>query len=458
MYGWPLTLLDMGATFEQPNRPAMGSARSWDASGVVLVLAWLLAGLALVKVWRAGENAPGIDYYEFWVAVEAVREQAVPDIYAEPAKAVLAERYLKEEVVPPVGRAVSARQQAVARATPGIGIMGTPALHATLSLLQRGDYDEDIGRFQLAGLAAFAAGVMLLGRAYKMPLAWPLLALAWLAMFYGPLASDVHAANVNRWQLGMVGLEAWLLARAEKRGRCALAGAVLAFAVLFKPNVGLGALLLVWHWAWARRWKRLGWFAGGAAAAGVATLIGSAIFFGSFGCWENWLAMTGQVEYSTFPVKEGNFSLAEVVFAWTGVRLGMGPAVVFVGGALAAVAMAAVRGRGRTEGSVMAGEAWASGPEPGLLAVGCALWMLVAQLAWFHYFLLVVPLILWALRPALGGTAGCGGWWLAQRVAAVLVLVVLNPVVIGAMLPLSPWAWPLLLNVVVAVLVAVVLG
>jgi MFS family permease len=49
-------------------------------------------------------------------------------------------------------------------------------------------------------------------------------------------------------------------------------------------------------------------------------------------------------------------------------------------------------------------------------------------------------------------------WWLAERAAGVLVLVVLNPWVIGALLPESRWAWPLLLNGAVGVLVGVALG
>jgi hypothetical protein len=174
------------------------------------------------------------------------------------------------------------------------------------------------------------------------------------------------------------------------------------------------------------------------------------MFFGSFGCWGDWLAMTGHVEDKAFPVGEGNFSLAETVFAWTGVRLGIWPAVVFVGGSLAAVGVGAARGRARATGLAEAG----SGAE----AMGCAMWMLAAQLAWFHYYLLVTPLIFWALRPGPSGLARGERWWLAERAAGVLVLVVLNPWVIGALLPESRWAWPLLLNGAVGVLVGVALG
>jgi len=433
---------------------------------VALGLAGLLAAIALVNVWRAGRSTRGIDYYEFWIGVEAVRQQAVPDIYAEPAKAVLAERYLKSGAPVPsseVWTAKSARQQEVARDTKGIGIFATPALHATLSVLQTGDYEEDIERFQLAGLAAFAAGVMLLGRAYKASLVWQFLAIMWLAMNFGPMASDVHAANVNRLQLGMVGLATWLLAGAEKRGRCAAAGVVLAFAVLFKPNVALAGLLLGWHWAWARRWERLGWFALGAAAGGVVTLAGSAMFFGSMDCWGNWLAATGHLDGQAFPVSEGNFSLAETVYAWTGVRLGIWPGVVFVGGALAAVGVGAARGRKGEVGAAALpdGRVSGSGPETLLVAIGCALWMLAAQLAWFHYFMLMTPLIIWALRPVTAALRKSKGWWCChpgQRAAGVAVLVVLNPWVIGVLLPVSPWAWPLLLNGAVAALAGVALG
>jgi hypothetical protein len=67
-----------------------------------------------------------------------------------------------------------------------------------------------------------------------------------------------------------------------------------------------------------------------------------------------------------------------------------------------------------------------SGPLPDVraAAVGCLLVLLTPRLAWLHYFVLTIPILLIALRP-LDETSPPGGGVVARRILPGLALLVL---------------------------------
>lgn len=289
-----------------------------------------------------------------------------------------------------------------------------------------------------------------------MPLILILLIIAWFGSFFGPLLADLRSGNVNRLQFSLIALLTWLLANDEDPSSDAAAGAVLAFAVLFKPNLMMVAGMLFWYWIVALRWRRLAWCAAGALIGGTASLAASAAFFGTFGCWRNWSDIAANMKDEWFPIDLGNYSLSESILAGTGTRPGTWLATVIIGTALSLVAWAARRAR--------AADARQSdflicrAPEPVLIAVGCGLWTLTAHLAWYHYSVLALPLVIWTLRPFSELPAASMVWRCVQRTIGVIALLCFHPVVGGEMFTRSRWVWPLVLNIVVALLIAVALA
>ncbi len=443
---WPPTSSRASPEMKTSVPPTLSPTGSGTATRV---LAALLAACSLVTAWQEGRNVPGLDYHHFWLAIDAVRHRVVPDIYSPQSIPTLTDRYLTK----PGADASLPRRRAAAQETSQLGIVATPLLHAALAPFQRGDYERDYNVFLFLSLASFAVAIVLIGRALHLPLHAQLLALAFACTWFGPFSSDTRSANVNRLQLVLVALLIWLLAADARPRRDTAAGAVLAFAVLFKPNLAPIAALLAAYWLLAAQWRRLRWVAIGAGVGGVAAWAASSAFFGSPRCWLDWAAKASHLSDTYQPtLQAGNLSLSELIFTRTGHRPGAWLGIVICTLALAAVAWAA-RGdalrpppRDHTP------------PEFILIAVGASLWLLVAQLAWFHYCILVLPLILWTLRPLPAGDSPLQIRVWFQRVLGAVALVLFNTYVMSYVFAPSLWTFDLLSNLAIAALIAVALA
>jgi MFS family permease len=161
---------------------------------------------------------------------------------------------------------------------------------------------------------------------------------------------------------------------------------VLGLANAFKPNLGfvLGALTL--GWLVDRAWRRLllCWL-GVLFGAGVAVAL-STLLFDSLRPWFDWFALLRSIErHYGLTVGQGNFGGARLL----GDLLGWSP-----------VWLLQLAGWGLLLGALLPGRGRERAPEAAfrreylLLATGAILPMLSTGLAWPHYLMLAVPLVL----------------------------------------------------------------
>jgi len=419
-----------------------------NAGAATLALSALLAACSLITAWRDGRSVPGLDYHQFWLAIDAVRHRAVTSIYSPQSIPALTERYLKQ----PAADATAPRRRAAARETTQIGIVATPLLHAALAPFQRGDYEQDYTVFLFLSLASFTVAVGLIGRTLGLPIHAQLLALAFACTWFGPFSSDTRSANVNRLQLLLVALVIWLLSASPRPRRDAVSGAVLAFAILFKPNLAPIAVLLGAYWLLAAQWLRLRWVCIGAALGGMLAWAASSAFFGSTRCWLDWVSMASSLADNYQPtLQTGNLSLSELIFARTGHRPGAWLAISICTPVLAAV-VAAARGA-----SARPPPRETAAPEFILIAVGAALWLLVARLAWFHYCILALPLILWTLLPPSPNEDSAPVRVGLRCSLGVAALMFFNTAVMSYVFAPSLWTFDLLIILATAALIAAAL-
>jgi len=331
-------------------------------------LALLVAALSTAWV-RMCSGSPGVDYYQFWIVGRARAVLDLRDPYSDAARARMAElgRQLAREAVH-----ATRRLQFCAYWRDTVETFGTPLLYAGVSAASTGDYDTDLRRFQTVSIAAFvcalAALCVLLGGGADVGLA----VAALMCALSDPLASDVRTANVGELQLGGLALVLALSRRAEAI-RVFAAGAALAALVALKPTLALVPLLLAVALLAERKLRLLAALVAGALAGALAA------------------------------VARGNYSLAQWVSEMGGPRLGP----FLTGGLAAAAAVSLWLGR------------FASSFERTFLAValGAAIAVLGPQLAWLHYDVLLVPLLLFLLRPA------AGAWRRAGALACAVALL-----------------------------------
>lgn len=229
-----------------------------------------------------------------------------------------------------------------------------------------------------------------------------------------PLASDLRVGNVNQLQLAGVAMYLLLRCRPESllllddhRVLDLFSGLVLGLLVAFKPTLAVIPMLLTMAWIIDRRWRTLltqGIAA--VAAAGVAFVVGCR-FLHSWSAWWDWKnALPDLEKVSDVSVQIGNFSLARVIREATsgpaGEGINLAPILLILVLVLAAVALLLTRRR--WPGALSAADDRQVWFERDFLvtALGCTLSVVALKLVWLHYYILLIPLLLYVLRP--------GGW------------------------------------------------
>lgn len=353
------------------------------------LLACLLALLSVAGVLRQSTQAGAIDFYQFWVVGRALEEHPAVDPYAEAGRERLGRLYLSEAL--DLGERTSQRHREVAQFRRTLGNYSTPALYALFSVFESGDFERDARCFELLSGTAFVLGLALLCRLLRYTWTATWLAIALLATWFAPFASDVAVMNVNRLQLGAIGAVAWLASRGGLR--LAAGAALLGAAVAVKPNLACAALAFALALGAESRWRALAtWSAAGALGAATA-FAGSGLVWGSVDPWSRWTVAVRELlaDWSSHTIEWGNHATALAVSEATGFTP---PGLFWIG--TAAIAGALLVGRRRPAGA--ADEARSSRTTLALGA-GLVLGLLGARLTWLHYDLLAVPLLLVLWRP-----------------------------------------------------------
>jgi hypothetical protein len=440
----------MGFSFA-PARPTR------TASGVALPLASLVLAYALFDRWEFAVHTPTIDFFTFWSVPHSLSSDPVTNIYEPDGQRQLAIPLLREAESLPESDNQRRATIITARLYGGrVDVTGSPLLYSLVGWLSSGEYDHDQQRFLAISLISFVASIVLLCRLLHFSALEITLILIVFTSFYAPLNADVGVGNMNSIQLFLVASFIALTVRE----RPFLAGAVLGVAIMLKPNVLLIAafsLLMGISEGDLRRQLRVG---AGLVAAGAASGLASAAFFGDPSVWLAFARSIPRTLSTSYPLENGNFGLAELIFHET--HRNASYVVVLV--LLAAVGTAIIGAKRlvrRSDGrqSVRAG----GGVNDQVLddafivaGVGAAVMLLSSRLAWMHYYVLLAPVILYLIRPSQDDDHDSDHGSL-RRVLALAALAVFSPAVTDGILTSQVWE-ATSLNAAALTMVALSLG
>ena len=213
----------------------------------------ILVVLSLLGAWLYAKEAPGIDYYVAWVAADAVKNDSQNNIYDPASRFKLAVTYRNK-----ADELKNApRQKRVAQHLRELHMTATPLMYWFTGLTSTGDYETDLDNWHTLSLLLLAvsilAGCHLLGYSTATSLAVLLPIIVW----FTPLHADLRLANVNSFQLGIIGLILWLQSRSSNNQRLFITGLVVGWLVMFKPNLAPVAILLAGGWAIRRQYSKL---------------------------------------------------------------------------------------------------------------------------------------------------------------------------------------------------------
>ena len=381
-------------------------------------LAVLLAAFAVQTAWgRAGASA-AIDYYQFWVVGQAVARGDAADVYSDAERARLGAVFLsaaREAAVGSPEQRRRSRQLLAARHRPVLETWSTPSLYAALGSLAGGSYDRDRVAFQRLSLAAYTGAIAALAASLGFSLAAGALLVALLVGGFDPFASDAQVGNVNRLLLAALAAGLALLRLGDRPWNRLAAGAVLGAAATFKPNLSFAAATLLLGWLAAGAWHRAAWLAAGLAAGTAFAVAAASAWFGSGQAWLQWAARFPELMGAQpLAVAEGNYAMLRLLEQAVGWRPGAAAPALLFAAAAAAIWLSVRRAPERFASPRARFELDAS-----LVALGAVASLLVARLAWLHYYVLAIPAALVLLRPR---AAERGPRRLALPLAALLAI------------------------------------
>lgn len=416
-----------------------GPARA-DALGLVLAL--LIALFGILSLQQKTTASVGLDFYQFWAFGERLAAGPVENLYSDATSASVASETARR-ISGPDG---SERARRAARWSRriyehGVEPISTPWYYAVFAALSSGDYDRDLLRFQVLSNALLLLCVLALCRALGFGWTATGLALAFLALAFRPLAADVEAGNVNRLQCALLLLSVLIWHHGSGRAAWLASGALLSMTVVFKPSVAFAPAFLLVVWIANRRLEKLVASGIGLVLGGLATVLASFLAFGSVDCWLQWLEALREFHSSPLPMKHLNLGTARLIYEWTGVDVSL-PLT-----ALLAASFPACAWLGRRPS---AARHRALGEDLLAVGAGALLPLIGSQLAWDHYYLLALPLLLYLLRPG----SGCGrralaaaALWICAQLPLRLLLPIGSAQQLAAFLAVGTLAlWILLLE------------
>jgi hypothetical protein len=386
----------------------------------VLGLVAIVAFCSVAMNWVPMRVVPASDFYQFWVVGQELAAGRAGDVYADAERERIGGRYLQQAL-----RGGDRTEVRTARQRETLETYSTPFLYTVFAAFSSGDYDRDLARYRVFSLASLLFAVVVLCRLLGYGALSTLAALAILGSWFAPVRSDWLVGNVNCFQLAGLAVFAWLVGRRPDRTGSVLAGFVLALGAMFKPNSAPVILLLFVAWGMRRRSEKLAFASVGIVAGMVFALVWSSVGFGDAGIWWSWASALSRLPDELITLALGNHAASRLAVEAFGVDVSVPMAVVC--GTLVGFAM--LRG--------LWGEAPADPPERAgledlhVVALASVLTLLVSPLAWLHYYVATIPMLLIVLRPE-PAPARRGGEAIVLRgvVWLVWIAVMMRPLVV----------------------------
>ena len=233
-----------------------------------------------VRNWKTKMS---IDYYQFWITGQAVSSMELTNIYSRDQRALIRQEFLnRARATEPPTKGTRIVQQR------SLNLAGTPFLYSVFYLFSSGQYALDYEVFRLLSLFAFMGAIAYLCLFLEFTLGVAFLAPIFFTVCFWPFKLDVRIANVNQLQVGMMALFIFFQTKWNKSAANYLSGALLGFYFLFKPTLVYATGFLFLSWILAGRTKLFFRALAGAIVAVLISLLLPILLFGSACSWLSW--------------------------------------------------------------------------------------------------------------------------------------------------------------------------
>ncbi len=356
-----------------------------------LLFLFPLALFGLFLAWGAANQSLGLDFYQFWIVAQTLDRPGV-NVYSEENGRSLGEEFLEKS-----RETGSAPLLRIAECHKIVETYASPFFYSLFRKFSTAKYYVDLCHYRLLMLACFVISIVILARLLDHPWDTCLGAVALFSAWFAPFSSDLRVANVNSLQLAAVAAYLWVTMRMRWAYRDILGGAILGLATAFKPNLVFIPAMIVIAWILHGQIRRLSLHAIGIFIGAAAAVVQAALSFGSFRCWFDWIALMRTLLFANIPLGSGNFAPVKIFDDWLGISTAIPIAIILLGLSILPLWL----GRRNTAATNSMATV-----DLGAVLLGCCLIVLLPRLAWLHYCVLMLPVILFVTSPVYHATFG----------------------------------------------------
>lgn len=245
---------------------------------LLLLASSAVAAWSVEDVWQSTADSIAADFYVVYVNVCVAGRDDVPNIYTPDAQKAVGEEFFARAL-----DSGSRLHHENATNRRSLDSSSSPFLYASFAWISR-DYETALRQYRALLIAAYFAGIMLLGRYCRLPPWITMLLFALLVGSFLPFRGDLIVGNVNAIQLFLLALA---LTVSERRPE--IAGAILAMLLAAKPNVVFVVVILIAARIVARDFTRLRRELIGGAIGGAIAFTTASLFFDTPRIWIYWI-------------------------------------------------------------------------------------------------------------------------------------------------------------------------
>ena len=360
-----------------------------------LFLALLLLVLSLFNHWQCAVTTPTTDFFTFWGVPLVLRSNPVTNIYDAENQRAIASALIEKAASPEISQKQKLATDITSRFYDRrVDATGSPFLYALVGILSTGDYEKDQRLFIILCFLCFIAAILLLCYLLKYSLVSAILLLIFFSSFYAPVLSDLQVGNTNQIQLLIISLFILLAAKSKPLW----AGIIIGIGIMLKPNIFLIWLFYNIVMLTDKKYKQQIFLLLGTGAGVFLAALLSVIYFGKPAMWVQFALNLPAIVGVSYPIQNGNVGLPMIIFEFTTMRT----AIIIGAGLVIAFTCMIILTRPKTP----PGEENAVLLENRLLyetiavaGIGCAVMLLSSNLVWLHYYILLIPLVIYLLRP-----------------------------------------------------------
>ncbi|MCF6176097.1 MAG: hypothetical protein L3J71_10055 [Victivallaceae bacterium] len=366
----------------------------FSGSPITILLLLLLIN-SVYSYWNASIQAVKTDYFTLWAISQQLPAE---NIYSENWKKSTAQKTYKQALKPTASLEYKLAARNAYRLFKGkFEISATPFLHAVINILSTGNYKTDKTIFTIIACLSLIASLIILAKLLNFSLIHASLFFLLFSSFYPPLLTDISFGNLNQMQLLLLTL--YLAFGQSRRARyILLSGFFLGLGIMLKPNTLFIAFVQALLLLLDKDIKNFCYFCLGNIISGIYAIVISVAFFGYMTVWLDFIVNLQNALTNRYHTSWGNLSFTNLIFDSFGINISVLNIIILISAIIILYFFAKKQSAKAphilnvTTSQQQLDRLFLS------VGLGSVIMFLSAGLIWIHYYVLVIPFLMFMLR------------------------------------------------------------